>query len=263
MFGFFASPAGKPPPPAAPRRRRATGRKTAAKPAPPRPLHVPGLSAPLELRESARTRRFTLRVDAPRGVIRVVVPMGVAEAETLSFVARHADWLRERAARLPRPMPFADGATLPILGAPHVIRHDSGHRGPPLAAEGVLTVGGGAEFVARRVRDYLVKRARAEIVPRAHAKAAALAVRVAAVTLRDTKSRWGSCSAAGRLSFSWRLILAPEPVLDYVVAHEAAHLREMNHSPRFWALCAGLTADAAAGRAWLKAHGGGLFCYGG
>lgn len=231
-------------------------------PAPPRPLTVNGLAAPLELRESARTRRFTLKVDAARGMIQVVVPPGMAEADIHRFIGRHADWVRQRAAMLPQPVPFTDGQEIPILGIDHRIRHDPLHRGRAVAAERVLTVGGGAEFLARRVRDYLTARARQEIVARAHAKAAAIGAAVAAVTLRDTRSRWGSCSATGRLSFSWRLIMAPEAVLDYVVAHEVAHLKEMNHSPRFWANCARLTAEVAAPRAWLKSHGARLFRYG-
>ena len=116
--------------------------------------------------------------------------------------------------------------------------------------------------MARRVRDFLMAEARRELGERARAKAERIGARVAAVTIRDTRSRWGSCSATGRLSFSWRLILTPEPVLDYVVGHEVAHLREMNHSPRFWALCAELTAEVAGPRVWLKANGARLLRYG-
>lgn len=270
MLGFlFPSPAvsdGKERPrrpkrPAAPK-RSAKGKRAAPAPAPPRPLRAPGLDATLELRESARTRRYTLKVDAPRGLIQVVTPAGTPEAEALAFVARHAEWVRARAAKLPAPTPFVDGAEIPVQGVPCRIEHDPAHRGAPILRDGRLIVGGAAAFLARRVRDWLIARARAEIAPRAHAHAAALGAKVSAVTLRDTKSRWGSCSAAGRLSFSWRLIFAPPWVLNYVTAHEAAHLKEMNHSPRFWALCESLTPDAQAARAWLKTEGARLFRYG-
>lgn len=236
--------------------------KRAIRPAPPRPLTAPGLDAPLELRESARTRRYTLKVDAPRGLIQVVTPAGTPEAEALAFVARHADWVRARVARMPAAVPFADGVEIPVQGTPCRIRHETSHRGAPVLRDGGLIVGGDPAFLARRVRDWLIARARAELVARAHAHAAALGARPGGVTLRDTRSRWGSCSATGRLSFSWRLILAPPWVLNYVAAHEAAHLKEMNHSPRFWALCESLTPDAAAARAWLKSEGGRLFRYG-
>lgn len=261
MFGFLFPPAATRSEKAASRRSKASP-KRAAKPAPPRPLTVPGLDAALELRESARARRYTLKVDAARGLIQVVTPPAQPSGQVLDFVVRHIDWVRSRLAKTPAPAPFVDGAEIPVAGVLCLIRHDVKHRGAPVLLDGVLMVGGGGEFLPRRVRDWLIGRARAEIVPAAHAKAAALGARVAGVTLRDTRSRWGSCTAAGRLSFSWRLAMAPPAVLDYVVAHEVAHLVEMNHSPRFWALCESLTADARGGRAWLKAEGSRLFRYG-
>ncbi len=228
----------------------------------PRALAVAGLPVPLELRESARSRRMTLRVDAARGLIQVVIPVGVAEEEALRFVGRHDGWVRARLAALPPQLPFADGATVPYMGVDHVVRHDPDLRGGTRREGGAILVGGQAEHVARRVRDFLLSEARRELAERSRAKAALIGARVAAVTVRDTKSRWGSCSATGRLSYSWRLILTPEPVLDYVVGHEVAHLREMNHSPRFWALCASLVPDVAGPRNWLKTNGARLLRYG-
>lgn len=261
MFGFlFPSSAKRGAKPGRPRRKAPP--KPGVKPAPPRPLAVPGVSAALVLRESARARRYTLKVDAARGLIEVVTPPAQPHGQVLDFVIRHIDWVKSRLAKTPAPVLFADGAEIPVAGRTCRIRHDPRHRGAPILNDDVLTVGGGAEFLARRVRDWLIARARAEIVPIAHAKAAALGKKVTGVTLRDTRSRWGSCTAAGRLSFSWRLVMAPPAVLDYVVAHEAAHLVEMNHSQRFWALCQSLTADAPAARAWLKSEGSRLFRYG-
>ncbi|WP_236024956.1 M48 family metallopeptidase [Arenibaculum pallidiluteum] len=228
-----------------------------------RPLRVPDLpDAPIELRESPRATRLTLRVDAARDVIRVVVPRGVPEAEIVRFVTRHADWVRARLAAMPPRLPFADGAVVPVLGRDHVIRHEADRRGGTRRAEGEIRVGGRPEFLARRVRDHLAAEARREVAVRSRDKAALLGARVAAVTVRDTRSRWGSCAANGRLSYSWRLILSPEWVLDYVVAHEVAHLREMNHSRRFWRLVEELVPDIDAPRAWLKAHGALLLRYG-
>lgn len=261
MFGFLFSPAAKRGAKAGVRRRKSAP-KPAVKPAPPRPLVVPGLDAALMLRESARARRYTLKVDAARGIIEVVTPPAQPHGQVLDFVVRHIDWVKSRLAKTPAPAPFADGVEIPVAGRLRRIRHDPRHRGAPVLSDDALTVGGGAEFLARRVRDWLVARARAEIVPAAHAKATALGKKVGGVTLRDTRSRWGSCTAAGRLSFSWRLVMAPPAVLDYVVAHEVAHLIEMNHSQRFWALCQSLTADAAAARTWLKTEGSRLFRYG-
>ncbi|ACJ00743.1 M48 family metallopeptidase [Rhodospirillum centenum] len=263
MFGRLLKPRAKAPP------RRTPAAKSPAR-TPPRPqvraLAVDGVPAPLELRLSPRARRLSLRVDAARELVQVVAPAGVGDAEIARFVGRHLDWVRGRLAAIPPRLPFADGALVPILGVPHRIRHDPGHRGAPRPLAGPegpeLRVGGGAEFLSRRVREWLKAEARRRLAERARAKAAGLGATVTAVSVRDTRSRWGSCSAGGRLSFSWRLILAPEPVFDYVVAHEVAHLREMNHSARFWALCASLTAEVDGPRAWLKAHGAGLHRYG-
>ena len=121
---------------------------------------------------------------------------------------------------------------------------------------------GRAEHLPRRVRDYLKAEAKQELSVRSHDKAAAIGQRVTRVTLRDTKSRWGSCSHQGALSYSWRLILAPESVLDYVAAHEVAHLVHMDHSPSFWRLVADLHPDPDSARAWLKRDGSALWRYG-
>jgi predicted metal-dependent hydrolase len=225
-------------------------------------LTVEGLASALELRESARARRLTLSIDAVRGLVRVVVPVGIPEAEAARFVARHREWVRRRLAALPPRHRFADGATIPVLGRDHVVRHDPAHRGAAVRANGEIRIGGRIEHLPRRVADFLKQEARRELAERARAKAARLERKVASVAVRDTTSRWGSCAATGRLSFSWRLILAPEAVLDYVVAHEVAHLAELNHGRRFWALCASLTAEVDSPRAWLKVNGPRLLRYG-
>jgi predicted metal-dependent hydrolase len=194
----------------------------------------------------------------------LVAPVAVARRHAVDFLVRHEGWLIARLAQLPASQPFADGAAVPILGVPHVIRGDALQlRGLVSRAEGVVTVPGAPDHLRRKLTDFLKKEAKREIETRANAKAAAIGKRIAGLSLRDTRSRWGSCSTRGRLAFSWRLILAPEWVLDYVVAHEVAHLKEMNHGPRFWTLCAGLTdADPKAARAWLRQNGSALHAYG-
>ncbi|MEQ9335067.1 SprT family zinc-dependent metalloprotease [Thalassobaculum sp.] len=226
-----------------------------------------GTEFSLPTRRSARARRMLLRVDPARGGPELVLPAGVAPEVGADFARRHLGWLRLRLARLPARIGFVDGAEIPILGVPHRIRHRPDQRGgvwrlvdPDGSAE--LHAAGHGEHLARRVTDFLKAEARREIAPRARAHAAGLGRAVGRITVRDTASRWGSCSARGDLSFSWRLMLAPEPVLDYVVAHEAAHLVEMNHSPRFWRLVERLMPGYQAERAWLKRHGGKLHAYG-
>jgi len=231
-----------------------------------RALSVDGVPAPLEVRASSRARRLTLRVDPARELVQVVAPPGVGDAEVKRFVGRHLEWVMKRLAAIPPRFPFVPGAVLPILGRAHTLRHDPALGRTARLVEGpdgpLLLVGGEAAFVPARTLAFLKAEAKRQLADRARDKAALIGARVMAVTVRDTRSRWGSCSTTGRLSFSWRLLLTPEPVFDYVVAHEVAHLREMNHSPRFWALCASLTPEVEGPRAWLKANGARLHRYG-
>jgi len=222
------------------------------------------LPIPLELRRSPRARRISLRVDLAHNRIVLVAPSSISRARALDFLVRNAGWLEARLGEMPVRQPFVDGATIPVMGIPHRIEANAATlRGRVERNEQIITVPGAPEHLPRRLADYLKAEARHEISLRARAKAETLGAAVKSITLRDTSSRWGSCNSAGRLSFSWRLIFAPESVLDYVVAHEVAHLREMNHGPRFWKLCAHLTtADSAAARAWLRRHGSELHRYG-
>jgi predicted metal-dependent hydrolase len=225
-------------------------------------IAVGGRALPLDIRVSPRSRRLTLRLDGLADRVVVVVPPGVPRRDVLAFTREKEAWLAARLDALPPRIPFAAGSVIPLLGEPHLIRHAAEARRGVWAEDGVLHVSGRPEHLARRLRDHLIKRAKAEIAPRAHAHAETLGRRVARLSLRDPRSRWGSCSAEGALSFSWRLVLAPGAVLDYVVAHEAAHLAELNHSRRFWAVVDRLAGDTAAARSWLKEHGTRLHRYG-
>jgi len=217
---------------------------------------------PVDIAVHPRARRMTLRVDKGSGRLRLTLPPGVSREEGLRFVQRQEGWLRRRLAELPEAVPFADGAVLPILGVDHEVRHRPDARRGVWRADGVIHVSGQAEHLPRRLTDFLKREARGEIAPRAQALAERIGRPVGRVTLRDTASRWGSCSSRGDLSFSWRLILAPEPVLHYVVAHEVAHLRHMNHGPRFWALVDQLVDDVDTPKHWLRRHGARLMRYG-
>lgn len=224
----------------------------------------------LAVRQSARARRISLRIDPTGEGAVLVVPDGVPMKTAERFAREHAGWLARHLARRPDRIFFEDGVVLPVLAREHVIRHCPARRGTvwvePADGDGdgrpIICVSGKAEHLSRRVTDWLKGRAREEISVRARAHASQLGRRVAKITIRDTSSRWGSCSSLGGLSFSWRLILAPEAVLDYVCAHEAAHLVEMNHSPAFWRHVTALVGDWQPSRRWLKHHGGQLHRYG-
>jgi predicted metal-dependent hydrolase len=221
------------------------------------------LGAPISIRVNARARRLLLRIDPSARQVELVLPQGVPPEHGLRFLETQRGWIAARLEALPRPVPFTEGAIVPVFGAPHRIVRESDPAAPPVSiTDGEIRVRGAPDHIARRVRDYLTRLARQELSRRARRYATQIGKPVARVTVRDTKSRWGSCSSEGALSFSWRLVMAPEAVLDYVVAHEVAHLVEMNHGPRFWRLVRTLTPDCATPRAWLKRHRTELLSYG-
>lgn len=223
----------------------------------------PEIGVPVSIRVSWRARRVALRVDPARRKVELILPHGVSTSTGLRFLAAKRQWIATRLQALPQPVPFIEGAIVPVLGVPHRIRLERDFPRPPVTiVDGEIRVGGDPAYLARRVRDHFILTAKAELAFRARRLAARIGCQVARVNVRDTNSRWGSCSGRGNLSFSWRLILAPEPVLDYVVAHEVAHLVEMNHGPRFWRLVESLTPGSASPRAWLKQHRNRLLSYG-
>lgn len=221
------------------------------------PLEVSlnGRAVPLRIRRDSRAKRLVLRIDAAIDGAVVTVPKDLSDAAATAFVESRADWVLDHLDRLPVRVPFADGARVPVLGREHRIRHLPGARGGAWLEDGEIRVSGRAEHLPRRVADRLKTEARREISDRAAEKCARLGLDHGRITLRDTRSRWGSCAANGDLSFCWRLILAPEAALDYVVAHEVAHLRHRGHGPDFHALVATLTPGFEAGRRWLRDNG--------
>ena len=173
----------------------------------------------------------------------------------MALLMGHAGWVANRLAALPEAVVFTDGATVPISGVPHRIRHAPAARGAAFLLDQELHVTGATEFLARRVRDFLRQEARRRLGALAIAKAGLIGIIPKRVTMKDTTSRWGSCAPDKSLALSWRLVMAPPFVQDYVVAHEVAHLRHMNHGPKFWALVDELTPHTKAAIPWLRAEG--------
>jgi hypothetical protein len=208
----------------------------------------------VEWRRSTRARRVSLRIDPRGGAVVVTLPPRAARTAGVALLMNHAEWVAARLAALPGHVPFADGALVPLHGVTHRIRHMSGLRGVQVDG-GELLVGGEAVFLARRVGDFFRAEARRSFSDLVRGKASVADVVPRRVSVKDTKSRWGSCAANRNLGFSWRLVMAPAPVQDYVAAHEVAHLRHMNHGPRFWALVADLTPHTDMAMAWLRSNG--------
>lgn len=222
----------------------------------------------VDIRRHPSAQRLTLRVRAASRDVTLTAPPHVPYATAAAFVQRHREWVRVRLGRLPEGVPFAPGELVPLRGVPHRIEHRPEDRGtawlepeqdgePPL-----LCVAGDAPHVARRVEDFLKRQARSDFTMASRGHAAALKVSIGRITLRDTASRWGSCSSQGDLSYSWRIIMAPAFVLDYLAAHEVCHRLEMNHSARYWRLVESIYPERRVAEAWLRANGAGLHRYG-
>jgi predicted metal-dependent hydrolase len=226
-------------------------------------LHLSGRSLPITVKRSARARSMSLRIAPSGDSVVVVLPDGVPEAEAERFARRQTTWIEARLMATPDRIAFTDGTEVPLLGLPQVIRHEPEARRGVWAEDGIIHVSGRAEHLPRRVEEFLKGEARLVLSHHARDLAARLGRKVRGVSVRDTTSRWGSCTSAGDLSFSWRLVMAPDPICRYVAAHEVAHLAEMNHGPQFWALVESLVGDPAEPRGWLKRHGPQLHRYGG
>jgi predicted metal-dependent hydrolase len=219
-------------------------------------LVLPGLP-PIEvnLRRSRATRRMSLRVSHLDGRVTLSIPARLPLRQARAFLDEKADWVRGHLAHRPVAPEVGLGAVIPVEGQPVGILA-SGRRSPLLSG-GTLLVAQNRD-VGPQVAAWLRNLARARLAAACDRHAAALGRKFRRITLRDTRSRWGSCTSEGNLMFSWRLIMAPPAVLDYVAAHEAAHLVEMNHSPAFWSTVARLCPDYRTHRRWLRENGAAL-----
>lgn len=221
-----------------------------------------GVTYGVALRRLPQARRFTLRVRATSRDAVLSMPARARLSDAVAFAERHGAWIATRLARIPQGLGFHPGAVVPLRGVAHEIVHRPDRRGTVWIEEGAIHVAGEAAFLARRVQDFLRREARRDLEAATRRHAAALGVRVTRIGIRDQASRWGSASSTGAINYSWRLILAPPFVLDYLAAHEVAHLREMNHSARFWRLVRELCPHVEAAKAWLRANGAHLHRYG-
>jgi predicted metal-dependent hydrolase len=221
----------------------------------------------VRVRRHQRARRYTLRIHAAtREVVLTMPPRGNLK-QAKEFAQKHGAWIAARLQRLPEAAPFAHGTLLPLRGVDTRIEHRRGQRGTVWleyreASERLLCVAGEEPHVPRRIRDFLKREAKRDLEAASRQAAQALGVAITRVSIRDQASRWGSCSTTGVLSYSWRLILTPPFVLDYLAAHEVAHLLEMNHSRRFWRLVDKVCPNVSRAKAWLDAHGPDLHRYG-
>ena len=220
---------------------------------------LPG-SPPVEvhLKRSARARRFSLRVSRLDGKVTLSMPLRAREGEALAFLKGNEDWLRQTLSAMPasalRALGF--GAAVPVEGRDLVLIPASG-RGVRVEGDRLM-VSGDPATVGPRVAAWLKVLARDRLASASTRYAGLVGRSYTSLAIRDTRSRWGSCSPDGRLMYSWRLIMAPPQVLDYVAAHEVAHLVELNHSPAYWRVVTGICPDWKRHRDWLRTHGSSL-----
>lgn len=219
---------------------------------------VDGRTLPLQVRYNPRAKNLTLRIEPGGRGLKVTAPPGISDREIARFLTRQAGWLKSKLDQVPDQPVLAEGMKVPIRGVPHLIVRETG-RGVSHQREGSasaeLVVYGESRFVARRVADYLKNCAKQDIAPLVQHHTKTIDRKARSVRYKDTKSRWGSCSSDGNLSFSWRIMMAPPTVINYLVAHEVAHLKHMDHSPRFWAQCEALCPDMKRAKDWLKRNG--------
>ena len=227
-----------------------------------------GESFRIALKRVVGATRFTIRVRSATRDVVLTMPVRGSVTAARDFAERHADWIGARLRKLPKPVPFEPGNCVPFEGVLHRIDHRPLTRGTVWIGrtesgdEPAIIVAGEAAHVPRRVADFMRREARKRLDEAVRRHSAKIDMAARGVTVRDTTSRWGSCSASGGLNFSWRLIMAPPHVLDYLAAHEVAHLVHLNHSDKFWAVTRKLSSDTDAAEDWLKHHGASLHRFG-
>jgi len=224
-------------------------------------LDLEGRVVPLTIRRHPRARNIILRIEPNIGPI-VTVPWHTPFEEGIDLVKRKTAWLLRQLDAAPSRVPFVEGAQVPLLGTERTVRHDPESRRPVNVTETEFRVSGNIEHLARRLTDWFKQEARRVIGERVEKKTLMLGKSYRRISIRDTRSRWGSCTEDGSLSFCWRLVMLPDMALDYVVAHEVAHLKELDHSPAFWRTVEMLTAESERAQAWIKVYGERVFYYG-
>jgi predicted metal-dependent hydrolase len=210
----------------------------------------------ITLRRSARAQRFSLRVAQADGRVTLSLPARARESDALDFARAQEAWLRAALAKMPQGLDVVLGGKVPVEGA--LLTITAGQGRSVRIQDGALIVPGDSDRTSARIAAYLKVRARDRLAAASDLYAGQIGRKVTQISLRDTRSRWGSCTSTGALMYNWRLIMAPPAVLDYVAAHEVAHMIEMNHAPAFWDVVARLYPGWRTQRAWLKRHGGQL-----
>ncbi len=225
----------------------------------------------LTLLRSSRAKRMSMRARPLKGDIALTLPYNIPLSKGISFAQSKQQWLLSAYNGLEKAQAFEDGVIFPFRGIEHQICsldklrgkveiYQAGENNNSIYPQ--ILVPGGEQHVARRLKDWLKEEAKRDLCQAVQKYALRAGVKITAITVRDTSTRWGSCSSNGKLSFSWRLIMAPPFVLHYLAAHEVAHRREMNHSKQYWDVVAQIEPDYQRAEYWLKNYGKSLHLIG-
>ncbi len=215
----------------------------------------------IKINISKQAKRLTLRIDAKEKLPVLTLPPRCSRRKAYEFVMEHKDWIKNNLAKLPQAKFFEDGEQISVMGKLYQISHQPARRGGVFIEEDKLVVCGEKEFLHRRMVDFLKQVAKKELMALSKKMAGKISRDVKNVTIKDTKSRWGSCSNRGNINYNWRIVLAPKNVISYLVAHEVSHLAHQDHSADFWSCVEGLNPAFEENRHWLKVRGKMLYLY--
>jgi predicted metal-dependent hydrolase len=210
---------------------------------------------------SPLAKRLTLRVDSKDRIPVLSIPKYCSAKKAIDFVLQNNEWLDRQLSMVPEPKGFNNKDKISLMGKELIIRHDASLRSGVFIEDNVLHVSGNIEFLNRRVRDFVKAIAKKELTKLSQKKAAKIGCIINSVVIKDTKSRWGSCSSNNNINYSWRIVLAPYEVIDYLVSHEVSHLKHQDHSREFWKCVKSLHPHYIKNREWLKIHGKELYIY--
>ena len=216
---------------------------------------------PLKVRSSLKIARLSLRIDTKKRQVILNMPLLCSKKRAYAFVESHLDWIEAHLLKIPVAREFKNNETILLFGQKVTISHIPNSLSSPKLNDNVLEVGGDEVFLHRRVKDYIIKQAKTEFFNRSQQLADKLGCKVNHVTIKDTASRWGSCSTLNNINYNWRIALAPDYVIDYLMAHEVAHLKHRNHSADFWQCVKELCPAYEQGQTWLKKFGKNLYLY--
>ncbi len=219
------------------------------------------LNMDIKIIKSPKAKRLTLRIDAKERLPILTIPSRCSAKRAVEFVEMHRAWLEENLQKIPAIKHFENGEKISLMGKEYIINHCPQKRCGVMIEEDNIIVSGSKEFLHRRICDFIKKKAQEQLLKKSQTLANKIGCHVNHVSIKDTKSRWGSCSSLENINYNWRICMAPKYVINYLVAHEVSHLLHQDHSREFWQCVKKLCPDAAKGRLWLKNYGKELYRY--